>query len=357
MPLEASISTKWHNTALALGRAVVLVVFCGSAGVAAAKSGAPAFLTPDEAVVVRQAIDHMSRMNYDAAETGLTRGLPTTSPARFYFAGLAVMNRFVDLGDTNALRRAEAYWEPLTPKGAPHPHFKKTNTDLLNLYRGLTGMQLSYAASLRGQQFRSTTMALASRPLLKSLVSESEAPGERRSKYPEAQASLQLFEYYRERLLSKLPLIDNTEFDVKSYRLAAEGSPPLRDMFLASLFWIHIDQGQFAAAEAVSSEYLTRFPQNRLARQMHASGLYRWGRLEEAYRITLDLKSEYSKLPRDPGTLPLGYYRAVGNLARLAAARGMDREAEALKVEWMKAEKAGLTPWLPSVLRRDLARL
>jgi predicted Zn-dependent protease len=304
----------------------------------------PALPAPAEAAVVAQALDQTSRMDYEAAEQTLIRELPATAPARSYFAGLVCMNRFLDVGDTVALRRAEAYWEPLSPRGDPAPVFRKTDPEVLKLYRGLTGLQLSYAASLRGQRVRSTALALAARSRLEGHPA------------PEARASLQLIAYYQDRLFEKLPFVDKTEFDEKAFRRAAEGTPALRDMLKASLFWIHIDEGRFASAEAIVSDFLARYPENRLARQMRGVGLYRSGRLEEARTAYSALKAEYAALPVAPGTLPLGYYRAVGNLARIRAAQGDRAEAEALRADWRKAEKAGLMPWLPSVLRRDLAR-
>jgi hypothetical protein len=341
MPLEAPISTKWRRTGYGWGRTAFLAVLAaGWAGAFAA-----ALPAPGEAPVVRTALEQVSRMEYAEAEETLTKGLPPASPARPYFAGLACMNRFLDLGDTLALSRAERYWETLSPRGDPAPEFRRVDARLLGLYRGLAGMQLSYAASLRGQRVRSTTAALAARSHLEASASE------------EARAALMLFDYYRGRLLEKLPFVGSSDFDVKAFERRAAASPALRDMFLGSLFWIHVDHARYAAADAITADFLERYPGNRLARQMQGVSLYRAGRPAEALAVYQDLKAEYAALPPAPGTLPLGYYRSVGNLARIRAARGERRETDALRAEWARAEKAGLLPWLPSVLRRDLARL
>src|SRR5690606_11666652 len=141
-----------------------------------------------------------------------------------------------------------------------------------------------------------------------------------------------------------------------AFTRAAEASPALRDMFLASLFWIHIDHGRTTAAAGIADAFLKRHPGNRLVREMRAAALYRAGRLPEARGEYEALRAEYAGLPRGDAVLPLGYYRSVGNLARLHAARGDRAAADSLLTAWRRAEEAGLTPWLPSALKRDLAR-
>jgi tetratricopeptide (TPR) repeat protein len=292
-------------------------------------------------------------MEYAAAENQLVTEIPASSPARPYFAGLAAMNRFLDLGDTNALRRAERHWEALSPRVTPNPLFKKTDPRTLTLYRGLTGMQLSYAASLRGERLQSTRIALAARSQLEEVAT-----------LPEARLALMLFDYYRGRLLQKIPFVSEASLDAKVFESRADDVPLLRDMFLGSLFWIHVDNGRYGAAEAITADFLRRYPGNRLARQMRGAVLYRAGRYEEARELQEALKTEYAAayagLSKPAGVLPLGYYRAVGNLARVAKAEhakglGRGRDVTALMAEWRKAEKAGLMPWLPPVLKRDLS--
>jgi predicted Zn-dependent protease len=308
---------------------------------------------PTEVTVVREALDQVARMEYAAAENQLITEIPASSPARPYFAGLAAMNRFLDLGDTNALRRAERYWEALSPRGDPSPLFKKTDARTLTLYRGLAGMQLSYSASLRGERLLSTRIALAARSKL-----------EEAQTLPEARLALMLFDYYRGRLLQKIPFVTEASFDAQVFENRTIEVPLLRDMFLGSLFWIHVDNGRYAAAEAITADFLRRYPGNRLARQMRGAVLYRAGRYEEARELQETLKTEfaaaYAGYPKSAGLLPLGYYRAVGNLARVSKAEqakgmGRGRDLTTLMAEWRKAEKAGLMPWLPPVLKRDLS--
>src|SRR5690606_18113877 len=147
-------------------------------------------------------------------------------------AGLVALNRFVDWGDTAALARAEASWAPLSPRGAPDPVFTGAAPDSLRLYRGLAGMQLSYAASLRGHHLKATALALAARRQLEGLA------------FPEARAAAQLYDYYRARLLGRLPLVRDATFDTATFLDAARRSPDLREVLLGSLFWIHLDHAR-----------------------------------------------------------------------------------------------------------------
>src|SRR3954471_12362442 len=80
---------------------------------------AAAAAEPD--AVIHQALDRMFRMDYAGAEARLLEGLPASSPAQPFYAGTVCLNRFLDWGDTTALRRAERYWEILSPRGDPSP--------------------------------------------------------------------------------------------------------------------------------------------------------------------------------------------------------------------------------------------
>lgn len=344
MPLETPISTKWRTT---LPFLLILAGSIGAAGSAFA-AGIPA---PGEAALVRTALDQIYRMDYATAEETLAKGLPAESPARPYFSGLACMNRFLDWGDTVSLRRAESHWEKLNPKGDPSKLYDKVEARELRLYRGLAGVQLSYAASLRGQRIRSAALALAARDQLEDLSAA------------EAKATLMLFEYYRGRILEKLPFVDEPDFDLTAFNEAVKASPALREMFQGSLFWIHMDHRRFGAAQALALEFLDRYPDNRLMRQARGDAFYKAGKLPEARATYEKLREEYAALPSgreggaEKGRLPLGYYRCVGNLARIEAAAGNRRETLALKADWKRADRLGLLPWLPPGLKRDLERL
>jgi hypothetical protein len=284
-------------------------------------------------------------MDYASAEETFLRELPAQSPARPYFSGIACMNRFLDWGDTTALRRAEAHWEVLSPRGEPPPNSRDIDPERLRLYRGLAGFQLSYAASLRGQNFRAAAFAFSARRQLQGLQS------------PEARATLMLYAYSRGRILEHLPFVQAPDFDVAAFVRAAEASASLREMFRASLFWIHIDHRHYVAARDLAEDFQNRHPDNRLARQMRADGLYHGGDLAAARLEYEKLREEYAAFPKAVGRLPLGYFRATGNLARIHAALEERHDMQSRLADWKRAERLGLMPWLPRGLARDLAGL
>lgn len=319
----------------------------GCAAFAAARGESAETAAP---AAIRQALDQTLRMEYAEAEALVLEGLSSSNPAQAYYAGTICMNRFLDWGDTAALARAERYWTRLSPHGDPSPQYRNAAPEEVRLYRGLAGFQLSYASSLRGEHLRPATLALVARRQL--------LPLDR----PEARATLMLYDYYRAQLLGKLPFIGEKEFPVRAFRQAADVSP-LRDLFLSSLFWVLVEKGKDQAASGevraenlgaalrIADAFLERYPGNRMGREMRGSVLYWAGRLQEAREEYENLREDYRKL-RKP--LPLGYYRATGNLARVYAALGMRAEAEARMAEWHRAERSGTGPWLPASLKEDL---
>jgi hypothetical protein len=322
----------------------------GCAAVAVARAESAETAGP---AVIRQALDGTLRMEYAEAEALILEGLPSSHPAQAYYAGTICMNRFLDWGDTAALARAERYWAKLSPHGDPSPGYRNAAPDEVRLYRGLAGFQLSYASSLRGEHLRPATLALVARRQL--------LPVDR----PEASATLMLYDYYRAQLLGKLPFVGEKEFPVKAFRQVADVSP-LRDLFLSSLFWVLVEKGKdktasgevraenLGAALRIADAFLERYPGNRMGREMRGSVLYWAGRFQEAREEYENLREDYRKLRKSPERLPLGYYRATGNLARVYAALGMRAEADARLAEWNRAERSGTGPWLPASLKEDL---
>lgn len=302
-------------------------------------------LPPAGQAAVETALDRMYRMDYPAAEETLLRDLPPSS-ARLFFTGLVRLNRFMDWGDTAALRRAEASWETLVSSRDPEASVPTDGTDPHGpaLWRALGLVQLSHAAAVRGETLRAARLALSAERRLRAVDR------------PEARAALMLLDYYRGRLLERLPLLGPPTFDERTFARRIGATPVLRDLFLGPLFWIHVDRDRHEAADSLTRAFLRRYPDNRLARQMRADGLFHAGALEPALAEQERLRGEYRAL-RVPESLPLGYYRAVGALARLQAARGRPGEAGALREEWRRAEDGDLGPWLPPSLRKDLRNL
>ncbi len=294
--------------------------------------------------IILEALDHVSRMEYAAAESSLVR-IPNDDAARPYFTGLVLMNRFQDLGDTAALRRAESIWGNLSAQSA---HYSEDSAQA-RVYRGLATLQESYIAAIRGSQMRSGSLALTARGQLSPL-----------SGIAEADAALALFDYYRQQVLKTIPFVHpDTRIPLQRLEAAADSSRYLRDMFRISAFWMLVDRKELDPALEISDEFLRRYPHNRMARQMRGSALFHQGRFSEARIVYEDLLSEYARL-RDalpPNCLPVGYYCAVGNLARIYSGLGMKPEASARLAEWRKALDSGLSTWLPASLKKDLARL
>ena len=299
--------------------------------------------------VVTAAMNQCFQMEYAKAESLLAR-IPDDNPMRPYFTGLICLNRFQDLGDTASLRRGEQLWEELSPRDPSSKCFKEDSLQL-HAYQGLAEMQLSYLAALRGSRMRSASLALSAHGKLRSV-----------SGVAEADAGLALFEYYRERVLQKIDFLPfvNPDPDAALHRLetAAKASLHLHDILRVSVFWIRLDRGEMDSALKISDEFLGRYPRNRLARQMRGSALFHAGRFSEARNIYEQVSGEYAVV-RDslPFNIPLGYFKAVGNLARIYAQLGMQAEAAARLSEWKKALDSGISPWLPASLKRDLKRL
>jgi tetratricopeptide (TPR) repeat protein len=290
------------------------------------------------------AMDQIFRMDYAAADIALKR-IPDNAAAKPYFSGIVCMNRFQDLGDTSALQRAEFFWTQLNAEKSGA--FPNENGARLDTYHGLALMQLSYISSLRGERFHSAKLAFSA---------HSQFDG---SNMAEARAGAALFEYYRGRLLSSIPLVEpNLNVPMQRLQVAADSSRYLRDLLRSSLFWMRVDHGEADSALRIPDEFLKRYPRNRLARQMRGSGLFRAGKLSEARLIYEELLQEYALLNLSTSkNLPLGYYKAAGNLARIYSGLGLKHEASAKLALWQKALDSGLSPWLPATLKRDLERL
>ncbi len=340
MPREDAISTKWPVPGRAGGGILTFLVLLAVA------TKAPADATRD--AVIGEALDRMLRMEYAAAEKTLITGLSETAPPRPYFAGLVCLNRFLDEGDTSALSRAEGYWASLTRP--EEPSNGSLGADLLEarLYRGLAGLQLAHVSALRGARLRSASQAYSARRQLAALEA------------PEARMSLMLYDYWRDRILEKLPLVRAAEFPLEEFSEMADASRHMETPFRFALFWIHLDAGRPDSGRLLVEEFLARYPDHRLAREMRAVALFRLDLLAEARAEQEKLRKEYAALARTASCaacLPLGYYRATGNLARIAALLGPADESATLHAEWSLAAASDIGRWLPESLRRDLSRL
>lgn len=330
------ISTKWR----------LFSVFAAALTFALpSRTVAATLFNPQYDAPLLAAMQQTFGMQYGKADSIVAR-LPRDIPEQPYFSGLACMTRFQDLGDTSALRRAENFWMRLINNDPPQTFH--ADSAQLQLYRGLASLQLSYLASLRGSNLRAASLALSGRSLF--LASHD---------WAEAEAGLALFDYYREHALEKIRFIPffhpDSDPPLQHLEAAAEKSRYLRDGLRVSVFWIHVDRNETDSALGISDDFLKRFPENRLMRQMRGSALYRGGRLAEARKVYEDLLPEYAALKNSlPNFPPLGYACCVGNLARIYAGLGMKAESASKLAEWRNLSRFGLEPWLPSSLKKEL---
>ena len=316
--------------------------------------------------LILRALDQMSRGAYASADS-LLLSLPDI-PARAYFHGLALATRCNDLGDTAALTAASREWERIEAAGeisgspfANDPH--------LGLYRGLSELQLSYVASVRGGRIRAARLG---RKAVKTL--------EPFAAYAEAEAALALYDYYKAQLLQGVSWIPFVNPDragpLRRLEAAIPRSHYLADILETSLLWIYYDAGRYDDGLAPIRRYLARYPGNRPARQMLADFLFRRrapsGDLDSALIIHSALAREYQALEPaypPPAYLPVGYLCSVGNLAKIYAALPPSKTApnsspkahsDALRRQlaiWYSPRYSGIISWLPASLTREVELL
>jgi hypothetical protein len=287
-----------------------------------------------------------------AAADSILSALPD-GPARAYFRGLVGINRFNDLGDTAALAAAEILWDRLDRAGDSAASVLRRDPNY-PLYRGLSQLQSSYVANLRGGRVRS---ALLGRKAVKTL-----SPLRR---FAEAEAALALYDYYKAEILEGvnwIPFVSKADRE-RPLRILAEAIPRsryLKDVLHTSLIWIYYDLGRYPQGVEPINTFLAAHPRNRPYRAMLADFRYRQGDLDSAQRIHMALAAEYLGMGRKasvPGRLPLGYLGSVGNLAKISASRKRKDELDRHLAVWNSPEYGGILKWLPASLRREVDSL
>jgi hypothetical protein len=296
------------------------------------------------------ALDRMYRADYAGSDSLLRAKLPAGAAAQAYFRGLVLVNRFNDLGDSAALSQAARLWQDVAARDA--------KDSLAALYAGLSDLQLSYVASLRGHAVRAATLASRANGKLKALAG-----------FAEADAALALYDYYKAVLLKGVAWIPFVKADVDGPLRRLEAAVPksryLREVLQTSLLWLYYDDGRYDEGLARIDAFLARYPANRLGRQMQADFHFRKKDFARTGEIQESLKAEYARLesalpPGAPGsasrspTLPLGYLSAVGNLAKVYDALNQPDLKQKNLSEWSTPEYRKVLPWLPASLRREV---
>jgi tetratricopeptide (TPR) repeat protein len=300
--------------------------------------------------LIQSGIDLMHRGEYLAADS-LLSALPDI-PARGYFRGLVLAAKCGDIGDTSAVTAAATEWERLDRAG-DDPSSPLSKDPQYGLYRGLSQLQLSYVANLRGGRIKSARLGRKAAKTLEPLAG-----------YVEAAAALALFDYYKAQLLKGvawLPFVSgDREGPLKRLEASILRSRYLKDLLETSLLWIYYDAGRYDAGLPAIRRFLARYPRNRPTRAMLADFQFRKGDLDSALAIHLALAAEYQDLQASavPGTrIPIGYLCSVGNLAKIYAAKGQkDALARQLAV-WNSTAHSGIIDWLPESLVREVGAL
>lgn len=309
--------------------------------------------------LILRALDQMDRAAYASADSLLWK-LPDI-PARAYFRGLVLASRCDDLGDTAALTSATSEWERI--EGAADIKDSPFVRDpQYGLYRGLSELQLSYVASVRGGRIASARLG---RKAVKTLQPF--------ARYAEAEAALALYDYYKAQLLqgvSWLPFVNPDRVGpLRRLEAAIPRSRYLKDILETSLLWIYYDAARYDAGLPAIREFLARYPGHRRSRQMLADFLFRRRNsqaadLDSALTIHANLALEYRAMAAvypPPAYLPIGYLCSVGNLAKIYALLPPPKTPpgalERQLTIWSSPRYSGMISWLPASLVREVESL
>ena len=295
--------------------------------------------------LILRALDLLYRMDYSAADSAFNT-LPDI-PARSYFRGLVLVNRFNDLGDTAALFRAKALWEKFDQSTSA------TANNNQALYRGLTELQLSYVAGVTGRQIRAARLGRQAIGKVRPFAGKAEAD-----------AAMALYDYYKASLLKGVDWVPFVTADEEAPLAKLEKAIPesryLREILQTTLLWLYYDREKFATGLGLIEAFLKRYPENRLYRQIQADFYFRKGDVALARSLHEELRREYTELGKaypSPPYLPIGYLSSVGNLAKIYASQKQPELMEGQLKVWQAPEFRSLMDWLPSSLKREVKSL
>lgn len=229
------------------------------------------------------------------------------------------------------------------------------------LYRGLSTLQLSYAANLRGERLRALRLGRKAAGQLEPLQD-----------FAEAGAALALYDYYKAALLKGVDWLPFVEADpegaMRRLESAVSRSRYLREALQTSLIWLYYDARRLEDGMALIDGFLSRYPANRTYRQIRGDFLFRRAAftpdstsarkdLVRALDIHDSLLAEYSGLLEScppPECIPLGYLSAVGNQVKLHARLGRPDLRRKYIGIWSSSKFAPYLSWLPGSLRREV---
>lgn len=310
---------------------------------------------PEADAVILKVLELIYQQHYSQAESLLSSVLEPDDPGYLYFHGLLHNTRFNDWGDTVSFSKAEKSWQQLLD--LPEHFAKKERSRLKSdplfvLYSGLTMMQLSYTASVRGMYFSSIMQA---RKAVKAL--------KKQRHYIESQLAIKTFEYYKGQLFALLDWIPFVNPDLKSKRQFLHNhyqtSRYLSVLFGTPLIWMFFDAGEINQGLAMAQGFLEKHPQNRIYRLIEADFYYKLQDYQKAAHLFERVKGEYQEAYAKMGNhkcVKINYLCAVGNLVRVYAALGMASKQKENAAIWFSQETKQVQQWLPASLKKDLKR-
>jgi len=293
--------------------------------------------------------------HYEKAYAQLRKHVPANSLYNIYFMGLIHMGVFNDLGDTSALSKAQSAWLDLRGKIELHQKNKTKPKDLilpLDLYYGLTLVQLSYIYQIKHQSIKSIFLGKKGIKFLR-----------KQKKYVESICVFAIYEYYKQQLLEYFDWVPFVSGDSKKARSKLlqnyKKSPYLGNIMLNSLIWMYFDEGLYKEGLVLTDTFLKKYPNNRLFRSIRADLMYKLGRNKESKNLFEEIKKDYETLYETyPSNkcIKIPYLSILGNLARVNHELGNEKEKEKYLKIWFSKETKKVEKWLPKSLVEDLTR-
>jgi hypothetical protein len=304
----------------------------------------------------------MYRADYAGADSIYANHLVRGTLMQGYFRGLNHFNRFNDLGDASSLQAAESLWTAVAESRDRNRSSRNPAATVnIDLYRGLSTLQLSYVANIRGKGIRSATLGRKAASLLEPLAGTAEAA-----------AALALYDYYKAALFKGLDWMPFVKAETAGPLKRLEESVPksryLAEVLQTSLLWLYYDAGRYDEGLSRIDAFLSRYPQNRTGRAMRADFLYRRALARNpGLRDTADLvaaRDIHEALRKDyegrlatcppPGCLPIGYLSSVGNLVKISGKLGRPDLRRKYATIWSSPQFEPYLSWMPGSLRREV---
>jgi tetratricopeptide (TPR) repeat protein len=296
--------------------------------------------------VILTFLDYLYQQKYNSADSVLNLHLDRGQPGYYYFKGFLECTIFNDFGDTSALFLAKNYWEKLGDLAEDKPQ-KKKDTLFWDLYHGLALSQLGYVSSILHKSIKSAFQGRAGVKLLGT-----------QKQFLEAQCVIQIYKYYKNKLFSWVPLVNDNQKPFRKFLLDNyEHSRYLSVFFLTPLIWMHFDVKMYQKGLELAQKFLKKYPDNRIYRLIEADFYYKLKNYDKASQIFEEIKSEYLNFysnSSDNKFIRINYFSAVGNLVRVYKAWGNAEKQKENSDIWFSEDCIKVRKWLPKSLIKDI---